>query len=395
MRRTNPRSRRIARALAAALLLQVAIASAEAQRTVIRAGRVLDTRTGRATERQRIVVQDERIVAVEPDPGGAEGAASIDLTGYTVLAGLIDAHVHLTIGGAPRDNALAALRAGFTTVVDLGARTTRLLRLRDSINAGMIPGPRVLAAGIWVGRKDGVCEFNGVGIASSADAFRSRVRENVEAGADLIKLCITGWPAEAYARPDEYEIPDSIIAVVVAEARSANRLVVAHDISRGGLHAAIRAGVNGLAHAAFADSITARGLRDRNVFVIPTLASLTSGDTSAVARGLVTSTRQLYDAGVPIVFGTDAGVIPHGKNAMEFAALKSAGVSPLDAIRAATIGAARALRIADTVGAIAPGYSADLIAVEGDPLTDLSALERVRFVMSRGRVIVQPPAPRH
>ena len=126
----------------------------------------------------------------------------IDLSGFTVLPGLIDTHVHLGIGGPVRQNAASILNAGFTTVVDLGARTTRILAIRDSINSGHIPGPRVLAAGIWIGRKDGVCEFGGIGIAGGAEGFRERVRVNVQAGADVIKACVSGWPAEAYAQPD-------------------------------------------------------------------------------------------------------------------------------------------------------------------------------------------------
>lgn len=354
---------------------------------VIRAGRVLDPVTGAITTNQMIIVDNGRFVAIGPNLAIPNGAEVIDLSGLTVLPGLIDAHVHLAIGGSVRDNALADVRAGFTTVVDLGARTHRLLRLRDSINAGAIPGPRVLAAGIWVGTKGGVCEFNGIGIAGDAEAFRARVRENVDAGADVIKVCVSGWPADAYARPAAYEIADDALEAVVREAHAARRLVIAHDISLGGVHAALRAGVDGLAHAAYVDSAAASRLHDRHVFLIPTLASLTGGDTSAASRALVAATSLAYRSGVTLVFGTDGGVLPHGQNAAEFSALRQAGVSPLDAIRSATVNAARAFQIADSVGAIAPGMVADLIAVDGDPSTDVTALTRVRFVMSRGRVM--------
>jgi imidazolonepropionase-like amidohydrolase len=317
-------------------------------------------------------------------------ARTVDLSTFTVLPGLFDAHVHLVIGGPARDNALAILRAGFTTVVDLGARTTRLLRIRDSINAGSIPGPRVLAAGIWVGTKNGVCEFNGVGIEGGPDAFRARVRENVAGGAELIKVCVSGWPADSYARPDAFEIAEDALRAVVEEAHATRRLVVAHAISRGAARAAVRAGVDALAHAAFVDSATAHEMRRRGVFLIPTLASLTAGDTSIVSRALVEATRVAHRGGVPLVLGTDAGVLPHGRNAEEFRALNGAGVSPLDAIRSATVNAARAFRLSDSVGTIAVGMIADLIAVEGDPLTDLDALGRVRFVMAQGRVVKTP-----
>jgi imidazolonepropionase-like amidohydrolase len=351
---------------------------------------LLDPATGEVSTGRTIVVERNRISAVAAGltPSGKDTV--VDLSGYTVLPGLIDAHVHLVIGGPMRTTALADLQAGFTTVVDLGARSTRVLQFRDSINAGQIPGPRVLAAGIWIGKQGGVCEFNGIGLAGGAEVFRRRVRENVEAGADLIKACVSGWPAESFANPDQYELPDSVIAAIVEESRRHNRPVIAHDISTGGVRAAARAGVKGLAHAAYLDSATAALVRERGMFLIPTLASLTGGDSSAAARALIRSTSLAFEAGVPLVFGTDGGVLPHGRNAEEFGALVGAGIPILEAIRSATTGAARALGVADSLGAIAPGMLADLIAVEGDPLSDPTALSRVRFVMLAGRIVKAP-----
>ena len=361
--------------------------NADAQRVIIRAGRLVDVRTGQSTRDATIVVSNGRIVSVGPAAAPAAGDSVIDLSRYTILPGLIDAHVHLAIGGAVRDNALADLRAGFTTVVDLGARTTRLLQLRDSINAGFITGPRVLAAGVWVGRKDGVCEFNGIGIAGGTEGFRARVRENVASGADVIKACVSSWPAAAFAKPDEYELPDSVLMAIVEEARRLNRKVIAHDISLAGVRAALRAGVHGLAHAAYVDAATAEQMRANGMFMIPTIASLIGEDTSPGSQALVDAVRRAHNAGVQLVFGTDGGVLPHGQNALEFVALSRAGVSALDMMRAATVNAASVLGIADSVGVIATGKVADLIAVEGDPLNDLTALQRVRFVMVRGRVV--------
>jgi imidazolonepropionase-like amidohydrolase len=358
-----------------------------AQRIVIRAGRLLDPVAGRLIPNQTIVVERGRITAVGTNLPTAPGDSVVDLSAYTVLPGLIDAHVHLGIGRPPRTTALADLRAGFTTVVDLGARTTRVLAFRDSINAGLIPGPRVLAAGIWIGKQGGVCEFSGIGISGGAEPFRQRVRDNVAAGADVIKACISGWPAAAYAEPGSYELPDSVITAIVEEARRLGRRVIAHDISPGGVQAALRAGVHGLAHAAYLDSASADQLRQREVFLIPTLASLTAGDSSPGSRALLAATVLAHRAGVRLVFGTDGGVLPHGQNAEEFAVLARAGIPLLDAVRAATSGAAQALGLADSLGTLAPGKVADLIAVEGDPLRDASALRRVRFVMVRGRVV--------
>ena len=384
------RTIRIALTILAALQLP---SIATAQRTLLRAGRLLDVRTGAVTTNVLIAVYDRRIGSVGVSLSPAVGDRLIDLSNYTVLPGLIDGHVHLAIGGSPRDNALADLRAGFTTVVDLGARTTRLLLIRDSINAGTIPGPRVLAAGIWIGRKDGVCEFNGIGIAGGAEGFRARVRENAAAGADVIKACVSGWPAAAWTSPNEYELPDSVLTAIVQESRRAGKRVIAHDISRAGVHAALRAGVSGLAHAAYVDSAIANAMRRNGMFLIPTLTSLTGDDTSPGSVALRDAVRVAHRAGVQLVFGTDGGVLPHGQNATEFIALVRTGIPALEAIRAATINAATAFGIADSVGTLAPGMIADLIAVEGDPLSDPSALQRVRFVMKAGQVVRATDGP--
>jgi imidazolonepropionase-like amidohydrolase len=364
-----------------------------AQVIAIRAGRIIDPSTGVAELGQTILVQRGRIGAIGPRVAIPAGATVYDLSNATIIPGLIDAHVHLALGGPLRANALADLRAGFTTVVDLGARTHRILRVRDSINAGHIPGPRVLAAGIWVGRKDGVCEFGGIGIAGGAAAFRRRVRENIDAGADVIKLCVTGWPAEAYAKPDLYELPDSTLKAVVDEAHAGKRRVIAHDLSRGGVRAGVAAGIDGLAHAAFLDNATAALLKQRGVFLIPTLASLTGGvgagaDTSAASRELSQAVALARRAGVRLVFGTDGGVLPHGQNAQELVALYRAGIPLLDLLRSATINAARAFGISDSLGQVATGMAADIVALDGDPLEDVAAYQRVKFVMSRGTVVL-------
>ena len=352
--------------------------------------RILDPRTGQYSAPSVILVGKGRITHVLPAAQYRSDVAdsTIDLRGLTVSPGLIDAHVHLGIGGQPAANALADLRAGFTTVVDLGARTQRILRVRDSINAGLIAGPRVLAAGLWIGIKGGVCEFNGLGIAGGADEFRARVRENVEGGADVIKLCVSGWPNEAFSAPEKYELTDGVIAAVMDESRKRNRMVIAHDISLGGVQAALRAGVKGFAHTPYLDSNTAVQLREQNAFIIPTLATLTGSDSSPASQALVNSLALAHRTGVTIVFGTDGGVLPHGRNAEELAALERAGLRPLEAIRAATMHAARTLGLADSVGVLSRGMMADLIAVQGDPLADLTALKAPRFVMSRGRVVV-------
>jgi imidazolonepropionase-like amidohydrolase len=341
--------------------------SSDSARTAIKAASLVDPATATSMRDVVVLVDGSRVAEVLPAARfrRRSGDRLIDLGGATLLPGLIDAHVHLTIGGPARANAMAILRAGFTTVADLGAVSQRVLRVRDSIGLGAIDGPRVLAAGLWIGVKGGVCEFGGIGVAGGADAFRARVRENLTAGADLIKACVTGWPAVAWAFPDSAELSPETLAAMVDEAHRAGRRVVAHALSRRGVEVALEASVDGLAHAAYVDDALAARMRQRGMWMIPTLASLTSGDTTVVGRRLIDAVRQAYRAGVTLVFGTDGGVLPHGQNAKE----------------------AAALALADSVGAIRPGMVADIIAVDGDPLADVGVLAYPRFVMARGRVV--------
>jgi len=355
----------------------------------VRAARWLDPVSG--DMRGPVVVQVARgRIAKIGAPGDFQVPADAPVTdvgGATLLPGLIDSHVHLQIGGRPADNARAILRAGFTTVVDLGATSDIVLRLRDRIESGSVEGPRILGAGRWIGKKDGICEFGGIGIAGGPDGYRARVREDVAAGADLTKVCVSTWLADAFEHPDAYEISDEALAAAVDEAHRASRLVVAHAISLGAVKAALRAQVDGLAHAAYVDQPTATALHDRNVFMIPTLASLIGDSKEPAAQALRQAVARAHAAGVRMVFGTDGGVLPHGRNAAEFAAMTEAGIPPLEAIRAATIHAAQAFRVADEIGQIEAGYRADVIAVDGNPLADAAALTRIVFVMHDGRVV--------
>ena len=371
-------------------------------RTVIQAARLFDPGTGSLSREMTVVVVGSRIADVLPTSRyrARPEDRRIDLGDATLLPGLIDGHVHLSIGGLPRANAVAILKAGFTTVADLGAVNQRIQVVRDSIAAGVWEGPRLLAAGLWIGIKNGVCEFGGIGIAGGPEAFRDRVRQNVAAGANLIKLCVTGWPAVAWAKPDSAELSPEILAAAVDEAHKAGRIAVAHALSREGVKRSLDAGVDGLVHAAFVDDALARRMRERGVWVVPTLASLTRGDSSAAARALVDAVGRIHRAGVTLVYGTDGGVLPHGQNAAEALALAAAGIPRADILRAATLNAARALGLADSVGTVRAGMVADLVGVPGNPLADLSVLGKPAFVMARGRVVLggepgqgPPPAP--
>ncbi len=352
---------------------------------VLIGGDYLDIRAGTLRRNGAIVVQDGKIIAIHPPENGwrsPQDARTLNLEGRTILPGLIDAHVHLTRGGEPRENAAATLRAGFTTVIDLGSANGDGVRLRDAIAQGQVVGPRVFAAGSWIGMKGGVCEFGGATVSSVEEAV-ARSRADVEADADLLKVCVTGWLAEAVAMPDSIQFKADFLAAVTGVAADRRRPVYAHAIGRAGALLAATGGVRALAHTPIVDLADAIRLKASGVYVISTLATLTDHpDGDQVRR----SFRLLSRAGVPIVLGTDAGVLPHGQNAKELLALTEAGLSPLEALRACTINAA-ALLGTNEVGEIVPGAVGDFTVVTGDPLLDLRVLERPVLVVKAGHVV--------
>ncbi len=350
---------------------------------VLRGGQYLDTRAGVLRPNGAIVVRDGRIVEIQAPAAVRKppsGARTLDLDGRTVLPGLIDAHVHLTLAGDPAANALATLRAGFTTVVDLGSVGGAGLRLRDRIARGEAPGPSVIAAGSWIGAKGGVCEFGGATV-SGAEEARSRAQADLEAGADLLKVCVTGWPAAAVAAPDSVELGPGPLDAVLKVARAARRPVYAHAIGRAGALLAAEHGVRALAHTPIVDSATSLRLKATGVAVISTLATLTRGPQADELRR---SFRLLRSAGVPIVLGTDAGVLPHGRNGDEILALVQAGLTPAEAIQAATIEPAALIGRKD-LGEIAVGAAADFVVFAGDPLADPGLLAQPALVLKADR----------
>ncbi len=358
--------------------------------TVVRADRLLDVTSGTVRERMVVLIQGERIVAVGPADSVRvpQGAEEIRLPNLTVLPGLIDAHVHLTLPGSPDSAAAADLLAGFTTVQDLGAVDTAVFALRRRLASGTAPGPRIAAAGLWIGISGGTCDFSGIGVRGP-DAFRARVRDQVANGADVIKVCVTSWVAPAFREPEKYELSDEELSAAIVEAHRLHRKVVVHAISAGGVRAAVRLGADAVVHSAFVDDSTADLMRRQRVFILPTLHSFEPRRGTPAMDSLFARMAVLTRRGIPVAFGTDAGVFPHGENAKEFAALVRLGLTPLEAIRTATLNGAELLGWSDRVGRIAPGMLADLVAVDGDPLADITALERVRFVMVGGRVVRQ------
>lgn len=353
---------------------------------VVRAAGYVDVERGVMVRPAVLRVEGDRLVAVGTRADSvAPEATVIDLGAATLLPGLIDTHVHLTLGGPARANAEASLRAGFTTVQDLGSLGYAALALRDSIAAGLLPGPRVLASGPWLGVSGGTCDFDGIGIRG-AEAFARRVREDVARGADLIKICVTGWPEDGFNDPTKVEPSDDELRAAIAEAHRLGRRIVAHAIGTEGIRRSVAHGIDAIVHGGFVDDSTHREMRARRVWLAPTLRSFEVQPRTPALDSLSAHMRRVLTGPVPIAFGTDAGVIAHGRNAREFAALARHGMSPARALRAATADAATAIGWGDRIGHLAPGLLADVIAVDGDPLEDPTALERVVFVMQAGVV---------
>jgi imidazolonepropionase-like amidohydrolase len=358
----------------------------------VTSARLIDVVSGTMIPRGLVLVRGGRIAAVGSRDSIRIPAGSrvMDLGDATLLPGLIDAHVHLLLGGPARANAEATLRAGFTTVQDLGALRYANLSLRDSVTAGGWSGPRIIAAGPWLGVTGGICDFSGIGIRDRAELLQ-QIRTDVERGADVIKLCVTGWPAAGFAHPDSVEFAEDVVAAAIAESARLGRPAIAHAVGRGGAASAVRGGIAGLAHAAFLDDETIGLMRSRGTWLASTLGSFQQGTDTASFRALWIRMQAAHRGGVRIILGTDAGVVPHGTNARELDALVRLGLTPIDALRAATIRAAQALGVADRLGSLTPGKLADLVAVSGDPLTDISLMERVVFVMKDGVVSFKTP----
>jgi imidazolonepropionase-like amidohydrolase len=383
----------------------------------IRAGKLLDVSKGELLRDAVVLIDGERIRAVGPRAAVQipKDAQVIDLPNGTLLPGLIDAHTHLawTPAGAPAgsapstlpgaDEAETTLLAGFTTVRNLGSTGYADVNLKDAIHSGRVRGPRMFAAGPALGAKGGVCDqvFGGEGVANGDEAIRAKVKEVVARGADWIKFCAGGGVLPGPADADAREYSEEEMRVIVEEAHRNGRKVAAHAQGPAAIIAAARAGVDSIEHGGLINEDAANALKQSKVFLVPTLYRFDWARENAKKNGAPAANLERFgnrialvhtnigmalQRGVPVAFGTDATVFPHGLNAREFFVLVSLGMKPLDAIRAATTSAAQLIGWSDRVGRIAPGMYADVIAVEGDPLQDITVLERVKFVMKGGRV---------
>ncbi|MDB5691861.1 MAG: amidohydrolase family protein [Alphaproteobacteria bacterium] len=401
-----------------------------AQTVVVHAGHLITDPALPEAGPSTIMIVDGRIASVTPGlTPPPPGARLVDLSAKTVLPGLIDAHVHLT--GVPGEafwneaveseewstlvgahNALTTLRAGFTTVRDLGSGRLNGFALRRAIDEGLIPGPRMIAAGqalSTIGGHGDVSGFrpevmealDGHNTCTGVDQCAARVREAAKLGADVIKFHATGGVLSQGDKSLGQAFTDEEMRAIVSTAHALGLKAAAHAHADAGIAAAVRAGVDSIEHGTFASPATIQLMRQRGTVLVPTLMAFT-GIRERLGKGIYTprveekvrmtlnevgkAARLARAAGVPLVFGTDAGVYEHGRNAGEFAQLVDlVGMTPAEALASATTGAAKLLGLDNLVGRIAPGYSADLIAVSGDPLRDVRLLEHVDYVMVRGK----------
>jgi imidazolonepropionase-like amidohydrolase len=394
---------------------------------VIRAGHLLDVRTGKTLANQIIIIQDDKIASVGSGTQIPAGAQVIDLSSATVLPGLIDAHTHITMTtnfgysrlgiSIPREalngarNARVTLDAGFTTVRNVGASGFTDVALRDAINAGDVPGPRMLVSGPALSITGGHCDDNLLpfewhaqsdGVADGVEGVQHKTREIIKYGADLIKICATGGVLSHGDNPQASQYTLDEMKAIVADAHRLGRKVAAHAHGAQGIRWASEAGVDSIEHGSYIDDAAIAEMKKNGTYLVPTLYLadwfLANAERIGTPPELIGKAREVmpaarknvaraFAAGVKVGFGTDAAVYPHGLNAHEFAVMVKLGLTPLQAIQAATINDADLLGWSDKVGTLEPGKWADVVAVDGDPLADVTTLERVKFVMKGGEII--------
>ncbi len=419
-----------------ALLLSACLSSGAeaAERVAITAARLLDVASGRYLAHPVVLVEGEKIVEVRDDGQVPADAERIDLGDATLLPGFIDCHVHITadhsyatgnywedlVRRSPMDDAVLAptfakrtLDAGFTTVRSLGSAEYVDLALRNAVDKGYLPGPRILTATIGLGATGGHADrgtglspyielHTTTGVTDGVDALRRHVRENVKRGADVIKFMASAGVLSNEESAGAAQYSQAEMDVIVEEAHRWGRKVAAHAHGAEAIRMAIKAGVDSVEHASLIDDEGIRLARERGTwlvmdiynddYILTEYARLGYPQTMIekerkIGRLQRESFRRALKAGVKLAYGTDAGVYPHGGNGKQFQTMVTWGMTPLQAIRAATLDAADLLGWKERVGQVRPGYFADLVAVAGDPLADVRVLEHPQAVVKGGKRI--------
>lgn len=413
--------------LSATVALAQQAAEPAATRTLVRTGHLINVRTGEELTAQTITIEGDHIASIAPTASTAAraGDREIDLTAYTVLPGLIDVHTHLT-GDTDFDpyreltstpikaalhgvsNARVTLEAGFTSVRNVGAPGYADVALRDEINAGRIPGPHMQVSGPPLSITGGHCddnllpfEYHSVadGVADGIAAVQQKVRQNIKYGADLIKVCATGGVLSKGDDPQASQYTLEEMRAIVADAHRLGRKVAAHAHGAQGILWASQAGVDSIEHGSWLDDAGIAEMKKNGTYFVPTAYLVDwmrdnghlpafyyqkMKDVSAVEKA---NAKKAIAAGVKVALGTDAAVYPHGLNAHELDVyVNQFGMTPLAALQTGTINAADLMGWSDRAGAIEPGKWADIIAVKGDPLKDVTILQHVSWVMKSGKV---------
>lgn len=422
------------RALILAGLMAAAAPAALAQNVYVTADRMLDVATGRMIANPAIIIQDGVITQVGARaslqvPSAAE---VVELPGVTLLPGLIDMHVHLdadaTVGGFTGleytdaywtviavPNAKKTLEAGFTTVRNVGSSDWSDIALKQAIESGRIDGPRIVPAGYSFGATGGHCDITGLPPsfaanspynADSPDEGRKRVREIRKYGAEVIKICATGGVFSHNTEPGQQQLSFAEMKTIADEAHMWGLKVAAHAHGASGIRDAALAGVDTIEHASLIDDEGIAAAKKMGAWLSMDIYNTEYTQSEGARNGVLEDNlrkdreiaevqregfRKALKAGVKMVYGTDAGVYPHGDNAKQFAVMARYGATPLQAIQTATINAADALGKKDQVGVIKPGAFGDLVGVTGDPLQNIRLLETPAFVMKGGETVKAPP----
>jgi len=395
--------------------------------TVIHAGHMLDVKTGKTLNDVWVVIDGGKIVRAGTE--AVPAANIIELPNATLLPGLIDAHTHITsdpnfgyqeLGiSIPKEaltgakNARATLEAGFTTVRNVGASGYTDIALRDAIDEGMLPGPRIDASGPALSITGGHCDNNLLpyeyhaksdGAADGIEGVQHKVREIIKYGADVIKICATGGVLSKGDDPQASQYSLEELKAIVTDAHRLGRKVAAHAHGAQGILWASEAGVDSIEHGSYINDAAIQMMKSKGTYLVPTLylsdwmaenatriglPEMYAGKMRTIISVARANVKKAFDAGVKVAFGTDAAVFPHGLNAREFAVYVKMGMTPLQAIQTATVNAADLLGWSDRIGTLEPGKFADIIAVNGDPAKDVTLLQNPVFVMKGGVVYKQ------